>query len=211
MDGKSRTENKQMEEDLKFKRNKVEGLSTLNETLEQQKVFMDQVALAQDTFAMVMANAPPSEGFADAAWPSLSPAFGEIAVDDYPKLKPSGLMKLDLEMSKVRGPFRNMTAAIKRWKSARMEIFAACKAMATSMKRCPPTTLNHALSQLASVLSEILAERGVGRDCSPAGGVAELLAERARASADWLRVALVVSALGSTFGAAKAPPHLVSG
>ena len=167
----SKEARKQMEEDLKFKRNKVEGLSTLNETLEQQKVFMDQVALAKDTFAIVKENAPPLEGFADTAWPSLSPAFGEIAVDDFPKLKPSGLMKLDLEMSKVRGPFRNMTAAIKRWKSARLEMFAACRAMATSMKRCPPTTLNHALSQLASVLSEILAERGVGRDCSPAGGV----------------------------------------
>ena len=178
--GISKEARKQLEDELKFKKNKVQGLSTLNATLAKQRKFLDEQDLAEAQFnaikqleAQAQAAGKVASDFAASAWAALSPAFGETGVDDFPTLRPSGLMKLDMEMQKVRGPYRMSCIAVKRWKAARGDFIATCQRLAVDLDRCPPTTLKHALNQLASIVGDELNKAGCGVEggFAPSGGV----------------------------------------
>jgi hypothetical protein len=93
--------------------------------------------------------------------------FPLVTLLDFPVLNPTGLLKLDIGMCNMRGPFRLMTSAAKRWKAARGEFITDVKELAKQENRVPPTNLSSALELICRSLNKLLTSHGVGGpECS---------------------------------------------
>ena len=110
----TKEERAQMEMAVPSKQKEIEGQEQIIKNVEQEEQLVMQQAEAIAEFERVHKQEEADKAkramgmpvLASQQWEAFSQAFGEMGMDEYPNLLPTGFVKLDLEMIKIKGPFR---------------------------------------------------------------------------------------------------------